>query len=288
MLYSISHTTRYRYPHPVSLSHHMAHLSPRDRDGQTCIRTDLAIDPLPDTVIDRLDFFGNPVRYFSIERPHDSLEVTACHQVSVLPPVMPDLERTPPWEEVREEIGADATGMLAFFSQPSTMVRPDNSLRAYAAPSFPAGRPILAASFDLSRRIHADFLFDALATDVATPLEQVMRERRGVCQDFAHLQLGCLRSLGLATRYVSGYLRTLPPPGTERLAGADASHAWISVYAGAGTWVDLDPTNAALVGTDHVSIAWGRDYDDVSPLRGVMLGGGAQSLEVSVDVLPAE
>jgi transglutaminase-like putative cysteine protease len=202
-----------------------------------------------------------------------------------------DFAATPPWESMRgavkmpEDEAARASNLFAFAS---SMVPPLPGLVQYAVASFLPGRPVAEAAFDLIQRIHRDFVFDPVATTIATPLADVLINRRGVCQDFAHLAIGCLRGMGLAARYVSGYLRTVPPPGQPRLVGVDASHAWLSLWCGGDTWLDLDPTNGTRGSTDMVTLAWGRDYDDVSPMRGVLIGGGSQSLQVEVDVNPLE
>jgi transglutaminase-like putative cysteine protease len=203
--------------------------------------------------------------------------------------VAPDPTQTPPWEEVRDQLARDRSPawLDAFqFTFDSRYVLAAARYADYAANSFTPGRPILEAALDLTRRIHKAFVYDPRATTLATPVAEVFEKRRGVCQDFAHLMLACLRSLGLAVRYVSGYLSTVPPPGKERLVGADATHAWVSVFCGLGGWIDLDPTNDQIPADRHVLLAWGRDYDDVSPLKGVILGGGQHVVKVSVDVLP--
>ena len=203
------------------------------------------------------------------------------------PPPRRIAQATPPWESVRALLEQDHSppGLEARqFVYDSHYVKASPALAAYAAPSFPANRPVLEAARDLTRRIHQDFQYDPKATTVATPIQEVLEHRRGVCQDFAHLQIGCLRALGLSARYISGYLRTVPPPGQERLVGVDASHAWLSVYCPGWGWVDLDPTNDLIPSDGHLVLAWGRDYDDVSPVKGVNLGGGRHSVIVGVDV----
>ncbi len=236
---------------------------------------------------EQADFFGNRATYFTIEEPHDELKVKAVSRVAVAPAAPPDPAATPPWEAALASLELDRSpqGLEARqFVFDSPYVRASADLAHYAAPSFPPGRPLLDAALDLMRRIHADFRYDPRATTLSTPLREVLALRRGVCQDFAHLQIGCLRSLGLAARYVSGYLRTTPPPGRPRLVGADASHAWLSVWCPGFGWIDLDPTNAQIPSEGHILLAWGRDYDDVSPIKGVNLGGGRHSMTVEVDV----
>ena len=218
---------------------------------------------------------------------HLGLTVTATSQVKVAAGAGVEPSETPPWEQLSRELRMDrrfATLNASLFVFDSPRIKSFTALADYARPSFAAGRPILDAVLDLTRRIHQEFKFDSLATTVHTPLEDVLANRHGVCQDFAQLQIGCLRSLGLAARYVSGYLRTEPPPGQPRLIGADASHAWLSVYLGEHGWIDVDPTNNVLVGTDHVTVAWGRDYQDVCPIQGIIVGGGEHKMKVAVDV----
>lgn len=289
MLYRIVHRTEYRYAEPVDLAYHLLHLRPLDGPWQTVHSTAIRCEPEPAGRFEDADHFGNALERVLLDRPHQRFQVTAESVVEVR---APDYGPSPSWEAVRDCLSAASMGRDASVPQSvcelladSTFAPADPVLAAYAVPSFQPGRPILEAAMDLTRRIAADFAYDPTATDVATPVQQVMRERRGVCQDFAHVQIGALRSLGLAARYVSGYLRTYPPPGLPRLRGADASHAWISVWCGAVGWVDLDPTNALLVGEDHVVLAHGRDFDDVSPVRGVLFGGGPHELSVSVDVM---
>jgi transglutaminase-like putative cysteine protease len=247
----------------------------------------LQITPTPALFVEQADFFGNRATYFMVEEPHEQLTLKAESETEVVPLAAPDAAVTPPWESVRAFLEQDRSpqGLEACqFVYDSPYVKASPELAGYALASFPAGRPVLEAARDLTRRIHQDFRYDPKATTVATPLHEVLEFRRGVCQDFAHLQIGCLRALGLSARYVSGYLRTDPPPGQERLVGVDASHAWLSVYCRGSGWVDLDPTNDLIPSDGHLQLAWGRDYDDVSPVKGVNLGGGRHSVTVGVDV----
>ena len=289
MIYRVRHTTVYAYGQPVSLCHNLIHLTPRHTARQRCLATALEVTPHPAVQSSHVDFFGNLAHLLTIQEPHRSLTLTARHTVDVAPFVPPPLEETPPWEAVRERLArpgdAEALGASQFVFD-SLSVQAFAALADYAAPSFRPGRPVLDAVLDLTRRIHADFAYDPTATTVATPLAEVLATRCGVCQDFAHLQIGCLRSLGLAARYVSGYLLTQPPPGQARLVGADASHAWPSVWCAGDGWVDVDPTNNQVPSDRHVTLAWGREYDDVSPIKGVILGGGDHSVSVAVDVVP--
>jgi transglutaminase-like putative cysteine protease len=264
-------------------------LAPRTAIGQTVERFSLAIDPQPAYTCERDDFFGNRVHYFAIHTPHKKLRVAAESVVTVNRVPVDVGVASPAWEKLAGELraAADATRLHAFqLSLPSRRVSLGDLFRKYAAPSFAPGAPIAAATRHLVGRIHDDFKFDGQATHVNTSPEEFLKIGRGVCQDFAHLAIACLRSLGLAARYVSGYLRTEPPPGQPRLSGADASHAWLSVWCGELGWVDFDPTNDMVIGSDHITVAWGRDYDDVCPINGVFLGGGHHSVAVEVDVVP--
>jgi transglutaminase-like putative cysteine protease len=238
-----------------------------------------------------MDYFGNRLCFFTVQEPHRELIVESRSEVVVDGAATRWPCESIPWEEVVQAIPADQSpaGLDAYqylFESPRIRKKPE--FAAYALESFTPGRPFTDALLDLNSRIHQDFRFDSKVTNVRTPTEEVFKKRRGVCQDFAHLQIACLRSLDLAARYVSGYLRTYPPPGRERLIGADASHAWVSVYYPGVGWLDLDPTNNLVPSNGHVTIAWGRDYGDVSPLRGLILGGGAHTLKVNVDMQPLE
>jgi len=297
--YHVIHETRYDYESPVSLSRQLLHLTPRDCPWQRCTAHEIVIAPTPGVDRVRVDSFGNPVRQFAIETPHGSLLVRAESRVEVQSRRLDAAAFAAPawalaWESVRDRL---AYGMLPveleasvyLFESPYTRVK--REFAAYAAPSFTPGRPLLDAVRDLMQRVFSEFSYDAEATTVATPVLTVLEQRRGVCQDFAHLMISCLRSLGLSARYASGYLLTRPPPGKPRLIGADASHAWLSVFcpdASGGIWVDFDPTNNVLPDREHITVAWGRDFGDVSPLRGVILGGDAHQPEVAVTVTPSE
>jgi transglutaminase-like putative cysteine protease len=287
MIYQITHTTTYDYSTPVSLCQNITHLTPRPMPSQRVRHTALVVNPQPAVVSNRTDYFGNAQTYFAVQEPHRTLTITASHVVEVDPRTPVDAAATPAWELVRDDLHTcrDATTLEAYqFALPSPHVSHSDSLRAYARPSFSPGRPIGEAVLDLVARIHHDFQYDAAATTVATPVEEVLQQRRGVCQDFAHVAITCLRALGLPARYVSGYLLTLPPPGMEKLQGADASHAWISVWTPEVGWVDFDPTNGLIPTDSHITVAHGRDYDDVSPVSGVLLGGRDQKMTVAVDV----
>lgn len=287
MLYKISHRTTYKYVFPVSFGDHVACLKPRSFPGSELLMNALEISPRPATYTEREDYFGNTQCFFTVEAPHKELVVESRSQVAVADA----LERPAslPWEESAKPLAADRSpeALKAFqfqFESPRIRCRPE--FAAYALESFQPGRPMREALMELTARIHTDFEFDSKATDVRTPAEEVFQKRRGVCQDFAHVQIACLRSIGVAARYVSGYLRTYPPPGRPRLIGADASHAWLSGYCRGAGWIDMDPTNNVSPTNGHVTVAWGRDYGDVSPLRGLILGGGRGSLKVEVDMEP--
>ncbi len=287
MLYTLRHDTEYTYAQPVTLGHNVVHLRPRPVPLQTLHTCDVHIAPPPAVVRDRHDYFGNPVTFFTLQQPHHTMTVSAVSRVEVhaRPPLADGLSR--PWELVRDECKADVTdaGLDAYqHSFDSPLASGTAELADYAAPSFPVGRPVLDSAYDLTRRIYRDFRYDPATTTIATPVAEVFRQRSGVCQDFAHLMIACLRSLDLPARYVSGYLQTVPPPGQKRLVGADASHAWVGVYSPGLGWVDFDPTNDKVVGDQHITLAWGRDFNDVSPVRGLILGGGEHKVEVRVDV----
>ncbi|MGZ3382636.1 MAG: transglutaminase family protein [Isosphaeraceae bacterium] len=289
MLYKAIHTTIYDYREPVSLCHNVFHLTARSGSWQTRRSSELRISPPPSVMTERIDFFGNTATFATIEEPHRELSVTAVNVAEIAPVSAPMAELTPPWEVVREqlrtEVGVDVLAASQFVFD-SPYVSTGDRFAAYAAPSFPPGRPILAAVLDLTARIHADFRYDPSATTIATPIKEVLEQRHGVCQDFAHLQIGCLRSLGLAARYVSGYLVNTPPPGRPRPVGAEASHAWVSFFCPGFGWIDLDPTNNQVPYDRHIVLAWGRDYDDVSPITGVILGGGKHTVKVRVEIAP--
>jgi len=285
--YRVQHVTRYEYADPVSLCHNIAHLKPREMRGQRVLSSQLVISPWPSVSSDHTDIFGNRVSYFSIQQSHASLEVSITSELDLRPRPLPDLSASPPWEEVAERVReGKAPGCMDahLFSLPSRLVPEVPEATALARACFTPGRPILEAAHELMGGIFRDFEYDPHFSTVATPVAEVIEHRRGVCQDFAHLALAGLRGLGLAARYVSGYLETLPPPGQSKLQGADASHAWFSVFVPGEDWVDFDPTNDQIPTDQHIITAIGRDFHDVTPLRGVFYGGGENVLEVAVDV----
>jgi len=287
VLYQIRHKTTFSYEEVVSVSHHVLHLAPRRHPQQTCFESETIVDPAPAVDSVGEDYFGNPIQHLTVQKPHKQFVVDAHSRVEVRPAAEPlALEQSVPWEAVREQLAAyDALDVYELVFE-SPYVVGNTDVYEYALQSFWPGRPILAATMDLTSRIFREFQYRGGVSDVSTPVGEVFAMRQGVCQDFAHLMIAALRSLGLAARYVSGYLLTRPPEGKEKLIGSDASHAWVSVYAGDLGWVDFDPTNNVIPGVDHITFAWGRDYGDVSPINGFIVGGGAHQVTVAVDVSP--
>ncbi|HEY0178158.1 MAG TPA: transglutaminase family protein [Dokdonella sp.] len=292
--YRVRHATHYAYQGVVSRSQQLLHLAPRAHPRQRCLDHELAIEPAPSRRSDRIDGFGNPVSVLEFERAHRTLAIVSSIHVELRPRARPvDEASSPPWEDVAaryayraaralDDADFDAIG----FRFESPFVGVDPRFADYARECFGARTPLLAAAQALMEKIHREFTYEPGATQIATPLAEVLATRRGVCQDYAHFMLACLRALGLPARYVSGYLRTRPPPGRPRLVGADASHAWVAVYCPANGWVDFDPTNRVRPELEHVTLAWGRDFGDVSPQRGVILGSGTHALTVDVSVTP--
>ncbi|TCZ63189.1 transglutaminase family protein [Roseicella aquatilis] len=291
MKYRVRHTTRYAYGSTVDLAAHMLHLRPRDLPWQRVLSSGISTLPAAGRWRDGLDHFGNAVTWLFIEASHDLFEVTAEAKVEVRYPDPPPAAATPAWEAVRDlaRRGGPEAWQAAEFRFDSPMCPAVPAAGAYAAASFPPGRPVLAGLLDLNARIRAEFRFRAGVTDLSTPVTEVLATREGVCQDFSHLMIAGLRALGLPARYVSGYIRTRPPPGQPRRRGADQSHAWVGAWLGPEHgWVELDPTNGVVVQDEHVVLGWGRDYGDISPVRGVVLGGGTHGLSIGVDLEPLE
>jgi len=285
-MFGVSHTTRYEYESPVVHAHHNVHLAPRPLQFQRVSGFSLEVSPEPSSLYEEYDYFGNRSHLVEILSEHDALVVTAKSYVGLRERDAPEgLSARVTWEEAAERLAADR-GLVEIseYRFDSPLVRAHTLLAAYAAAAFAPGRSLVEAVTAFNRQIFEEFTYDPRATDISTPLAQVLRDKRGVCQDFAHVAVGCLRSLGLAARYVSGYLETDPPEGAPRLVGADASHAWASVYIPGFGWFDFDPTNAVIPSVRHVTVGWGRDFSDVSPLKGVVLGGGAHTITVAVDV----
>ena len=284
--YRLRHETIYDYRRNVTLSQQMLHMTPRSFCYQTVESHHLVIEPDPPDWSKHVDYFGNVTKTFTLASPHRRLIIRADSIVELHErPNAGKTHQSLTWESQRDQLAnpvdTKLLGPVAFIYD-SPHVECSAALRNYALPLFPPDRPLLDACQDLTEHIFRDFEFDPEATTISTPLAEVLQGRRGVCQDFAHLMIGCLRSLGLACRYVSGYILTTPPAGEEKLIGADASHAWISVYCSGLGWIDYDPTNSCLVQDEHVTVGWGRDYGDVAPIRGLVLGGGGQKLKVGV------
>ena len=286
----VEHVTEYEYESAVELAAHLVHLRPRTLPQQRVLHHALHVEPAADRVVEGVDHFGNGTAWVFFDRPHGRLRITSQAVVELSRPASVRPGETPAWEVVASgALQPVAAREVAEFVFESAMVRLEPEALAYAAPSFSPGRPVLAGLLDLMARMGRDFAFDPAATTVSTPVRRVLELRAGVCQDFAHVMIAGLRALGLPARYVSGYVRTVPPPGQARLVGADQSHAWVSCWLGpAHGWIDLDPTNDLVVTQDHVWLGWGRDYADVSPVRGVLLGGGRHGLRVMVDMEPEE
>ncbi len=288
MNYRIIHKTEYKYHEKVSLCHNIARLTPRSTDKQFCKKTTVKIEPEPDVLNEYEDFFGNKVVYFAIQKPHEKLTVTVTSDIQKNSPGIIEMKLygNTPWEEVLKQIKEPKPDHFDArqYALESPMISPIPEISLYASQSFYPGRPIFEATQDLMQRIFRDFKFVSGFTTIATPLSTVIAERKGVCQDFAHLAIACVRSVGLPARYISGYIETIPPPGKEKLTGVDASHAWFSVFIPNVGWTDFDPTNNQLPGDQYITNGWGRDYSDITPLKGVILSSGDHELSVSVDV----
>lgn len=290
MIYDIRHVTTYSYESPVSFARCTLRLQPKTGDGQRLISHSVDVKPLPVERSSRMDFFGIFTEGVVIETAHRSLRIDSRSRVDVNRIALPRDLASPNWEQVRESaFRADsltaASPVTYLFASPLVPIQ--LPVTAYAAQSFVSGQGVVVCAVDLMRRINRDFVYDSKATEISTPLQDVFKKRRGVCQDFAHIMIAGLRGIGLPAAYVSGYLRTDPPPGQPRLQGADATHAWVSVWCGAEIgWTGFDPTNDLMIGGDHVVLASGRDYTDVSPIDGVIVGSRKQKLAVAVDVVP--
>lgn len=292
MIYDIRHVTTYHYASAVSFARCTLRLTPVDGGGQKLLSHRVEIKPKPAERSTRMDFFGIATESVVIDAAHRVLRIDSRARVEVNRAAVEQDAASPAWETVREqafamEVSAAPSPVNFIFASPLAPLQ--QQVTDYARTSFPAGGAIFVCAADLMRRIYADFKYQSGATTIATPLETVLKERRGVCQDFAHLMIAGLRGLGLPAAYVSGYLRTLPPPGQKRLEGADATHAWASVWCGPSLgWIGFDPTNNILIGNDHIVLATGRDFSDVSPVDGVIVGSRKQRLNVAVDVVPVE
>lgn len=289
---SVEHCTHYQYGQDVILAQHLGYLRPQSSAWQTVLDYQLTVTPTPDEIQTQRDAFDNERVFFALTHPHRALDVQCTSTVKIKQRYAKlDLSNTPAWETVRDSMVYSLEQPFVSASEfvwPSPYVPWLAALKEYATPSFTPGRPLGVAAMDLCQRIFHDFTYESGSTEIHTPLEVAFNARKGVCQDFAHIMIGCLRALGLSARYVSGYLLTKPPEGQERLRGADATHAWVSVYCpgAAGNWLALDPTNASMADLDHVWLAEGRDFGDVSPLRGIIRGGGHHDLSIAVTVEP--
>ena len=290
MIYTLTHRTTYKYGSEVTYARCVLRLTPRSSAGQTVLEGSVRVTPTPRHTFQRTGPFGEQTLTVLIDTPHRSLVIEARARVDVHVPPVENLSDSPAWEQIRDLSFDTATlgpESPADYLYPTDRTPLTSAITDYARTSFSPGRPIIAAAAELMRRIYADFVYDAKATDVSTPAPDAFAARRGVCQDFAHIMIAGLRGLGLPAAYVSGYLRTIPPEGEPRLEGADATHAWVSVWCGeARGWIGLDPTNAVIVRNDHIVLAIGRDYADVAPIDGIILAPGGQKLKVEVDVIP--
>jgi len=283
--YRIEHSTVYRYSDEVSASFGRGYLRPRDFPGQVCLQHNLSIDPTPSDVSQTVDVYGNINSYFHVTSSHTELRVVGLSDVEVTAPELDPAALAQQWERARPTGMNDPRSVE--FTLTSPLVRMPRLIREYADISFPPGRPMIEAVTDLTHRIFTEFKYESGATSVSSTVTDVLEAKAGVCQDFAHVAIACLRSLGLAGRYVSGYLATRPPPGKERMIGVDASHAWAAVRLADGSWLGFDPTNDTFADERYTTVAWGRDYDDVPPLRGVIYTDAEKrEMDVAVDVAP--
>ena len=290
--YRVRHKTVYGYGIPVTLSHHLARLKPRETPYQRVLSADISMTPEPSCQTDETDAFGNTATFLIAETPHREMTIISEFTAEITPPVYPDPEQTPAWERVAAMTAHPDTPELtaaAEMAAPSRFIPLSAAAKAYAAPSLSPNRPVLAAAEEIMRRIYRDFTYDPSATSIATPVDETIAMKRGVCQDFAHVAIACLRAWGLPARYVSGYIRTRRAAEAERkgeieMIGGDASHAWFSVFVPSFGWVDLDPTNNMYIGAEHLTVGWGRDFDDMSPVKGIMTGGGRHTVSVDVGV----
>jgi len=288
MQYHITHTTTYRYQDKVPIGYSRVCVTPRACPHQQCAKHYVEVEPAPVVLNhETLDYYGNIISFYCVQEPHDALTIRGVSEVTIEPQLTPTPEATTPWEQVRDQIRAEAgRAPQDPYQFAVSMELSDDTLalRELAEDSFAPATPILVGAMNLMNRIYSDFTYDTTATTVTTPLNDVLGHRRGVCQDFAHVQIGCLRALGLAARYVSGYIAPIRGDSPEENIGAYASHAWVSVFVPGHGWVDIDPTNNCLPTDEHITVAWGREFVDVSPVRGVVIGGGLQQLTVGVDV----
>lgn len=290
MIYRVRHCTTFEYEQPVTFVYNLLHLKPRPLPWQTGHASRMTVLPEPVVLCERRDFFGNIMTYCSVEHKHDAMRILIESEIEVLSRHIPPCGEGVPWNQSTHALhalqGAEPSALQ--FSFDSRLLKRFDVARDYAMESCHSGRTIHAVALDLMQRIHSDFTFDPAATNVTTPVAEVFRQRKGVCQDFAHLMICCLRSIGIAARYNSGYIQTVPPPGKPRLQGADASHAWVGAYCPKNGWLDLDPTNNKTANEEYITIGWGRDYSDVCPVKGVLVGGGEHRIKVEVDMIPEQ
>ncbi|MCR8668198.1 transglutaminase family protein [Aestuariibaculum sp. M13] len=296
MVFQVSHTTSYDYENDVTFCHNIATLKPKTLAGQVLLDYQLEITPTPSELTERVDFFGNYITRFSLQKEHKKLKVTAISRVSRNYEEQPDINTSEKGKSItlKEALGALKSNeehiidARQYILESILIAKITPEIKAYAEVSFKPNRPVFEAAFELMQRIYTEFDFDPTFSNVATPIHEVIKAKKGVCQDFAQIAIACVRSVGLPARYISGYIETLPPPGKEKLIGADASHAWFSVYIPGFGWVDFDPTNNQIPKNQHIIVAWGRDYYDVPPLKGVIYSTGKNKMNVSVDIRPFE
>ena len=287
MIFDVSHKTLYRYSQPVVKSQHVTHIAPRTLTTQAVRHHSLIVEPAPASRIDSADAFGNRIGILDIDVPHRELILHARSVVETMARPTVDFDHGTPWDRLDDGLGSASGGLdleASLYRCASRFTPFSLDIADFAATVFQPGQSTVGAAMDLTRRIFRDFRFDPAATDVSTPIAHVLSKRRGVCQDFAHLALACCRIKRVPARYVSGYIKTRPAPGQVKLQGADASHAWISVWSPVAGWVDFDPTNGIVANEEHITLAYGRDYHDVAPISGVLLGGGEHTVSVAVDV----
>ncbi len=286
MLYTITHTTTYLYHEQVSLCHNIAMLSPRDTDTQICQSSNIIISPLPEVLDTHIDFFGNKAIYFVVEQEHDTLSVTVTSVVEKKPAPLYNAFPTASWESVRELLQSSSGNYIneKQFIAATDITAPTTAITDYAVESFTPGQSLYRAVYNLMQRIYSDFKFTPGFTTISTPLSTVLKERKGVCQDFAHLGIACMHAMGLPARYISGYIETVAPEGKEKLTGVDASHAWFAVFIPGMGWVDFDPTNNKIPDEQYITVGWGRDYFDIVPLKGVIMSSNTHEMKVAVDV----
>jgi len=292
MIFNVTHSTTYKYNAPVSYCHNIATLRPRESKGQELLDYKIKVSPEPSEISERMDFFGNYITRFSIQTEHRTLKVTTKSTIQRDYAQFHDSFYSPACQLVTmndalsalQGMHPDIMEAKQFLLESIFIRKTDIAIKQYAELSFKGNRSVFEATFELMQRIYTDFDFDSEFSSISTPIEEVMREKKGVCQDFAQIAIACIRSIGLPARYISGYIETAPPPGKEKLVGADASHAWFAIFIPSFGWVDFDPTNNMIPKDQHIVVGWGRDYYDVPPLKGVVYGSGQSKLDVSVDI----